>query len=84
MTAMAPQFKTGDLVRVQAVSGGAEDPFRDVITRDGIKGIHEVSAVLPGPPGLSKYRVKRGDGTPERLVWESQLVAAVRPHPVHH
>jgi hypothetical protein len=84
MTVMEPQFKTGDLVRVQALSGGADDPFKDVIARDGIKGLYEVSAVLPGPPGFSQYRIKRGDGTPERVVRESQLIAAVRAGPVRH
>ena len=84
MTMMAPRFKSGDLVRVQAVSGGAVDPFKDVIARDSIKGLYEVLAVLPGAPGFSQYRVKRGDGTPERLVRDSQLIAAVRAGPVRH
>ncbi len=84
MTMMAPRFKAGDLVRVQSVSGSAVDPFKDVIARDGIKGLYEVSAVLPGPPGFSQYRVKRGDGTPEQVVRESQLIAAVRAGPVRH
>jgi hypothetical protein len=79
-----PRFKTGDLVRVQSISIGAADPFKDVITRDGINGIFEVSAVLPGLPGFSTYRVKRGDGTPERIVRESQLMAAVRVGPMRH
>ncbi len=79
-----PRFKIGDLVRVQSVRGGAADPFEDVIARDGIKGLYEVSAVLLGPPGFSNYRIKRGDGTPERLVRESQLIAAVRGCPVRH
>ncbi len=74
-----PRFKTGDLVRVEVVpSSGADSPFIGIIARDGPSGIFEVSAVLPGPPGLATYRIKRGDGTPERVVRECQLLPAVR------
>ena len=48
------RFKTGDLVRVQSVSRDGADLFKDVIVRDGIRGLYEVSAVLPGPPGFSQ------------------------------
>ena len=85
-----PRFKTGDLVRVEVVPpSGADSPFISIIARDGPSGIFEVSAVLTDPFGPPRYRVKRSDGTPERIVRECQLLPAVRKlslpveHPPH-
>ncbi len=75
---------TGDLVRVHAVSGlSTAQAFMDAMARNSVSGIYEVVAVLPEGFGQPRYRVKRGDGTPERVVRENQLVPAIyRPQPL--
>jgi hypothetical protein len=81
-----PQFQAGDLVRLQFVSTGAAGPFKDVLVRDGPTGIYEVVTVLSAPYGQPKYRIKRRDGTPDKVVRESELIPAVRrlrPRPPH-
>ncbi len=49
-----------------------------MLARGGPSGIFEVTAVQADAPGQPKYRVARRDGSPERVVWESQLIPAVR------
>ena len=78
-----PRFTTGDLVRVHAVSGlSTTQAFMDALARNSVSGIYEVTAVLLKGFGQPQYRVKRGDGTPELIVRENQLVPAIyRPQP---
>ncbi len=73
-----PRFKTGDLVRVECIPPPGVNPLTSMMARDGTTGLFEVTAVLPEAVGWSRYRIKRGDGTPERIVRESQLISAVR------
>ena len=75
---MEPRFKTGDLVRVECIPPPGVDPLTSMMARDGTTGLFEVTAVLPEALGWSKYRINRGEGTPERIVWESQLISAIR------
>jgi hypothetical protein len=73
-----PRFKTGDLVRVECIPPPGVNPLTSMMARDGTTGLFEVTAVFPEAVGWSKYQIKRGDGTPERIVRESQLISAIR------
>ncbi len=78
-----PRFKVGELVRLHAVSGlSTVEALRDVSLRNSVLGIYEVAAVLPKDYGEPQYRLRRGDGSPDRVARESQLLSAVRmPQP---
>ncbi len=78
-----PRFKVGELVQVHAVSGlGTAEALRDTRLRNRVLGIYEVAAVLPKDYGEPQYRLRRGDGSPDRAAPESQLLPAVRmPQP---
>ncbi len=79
---MEPRLKSGDLVRVECMPPPGVDPLASMMARDGTTGLFEVAAVLPEAVGQPKYRIKRSDGTPERIVRESQLISAIRvPQP---
>ncbi len=75
----APRFKVGELVQVHGVSSlDAAGAFGDVILRNRVVGIYEVAAVLPRDQSETQYRLRRGDGSPNQVVRESQLLPAVR------
>ena len=74
-----PRFKVGELVQVDAVSGlGTVEAFKDASLRNSVLGIYEVAAILPKDYGEPQYRLRRGDGSPDRVAPESQLLPAVR------
>ncbi len=78
-----PRFKVGELVRVHAVSGlSTAEAFKDASLRNSVLGIYEVAEVLPHAYGEPQYRLRRGDGSPDRVARECQLLSAVRmPQP---
>jgi len=74
-----PRFQVGDLVRVHVVAGmSAEEAFMAALERNSIFGIYEVVTLLPEARGEPQYRLKRGDGSPERIARESQLISVKR------
>ncbi len=73
-----PRFKVGELVQIQAVSGlGTAEAFKDAGLRNSVLGIYEVATVLPKDYGEPQYRLRRGDGSPDRVAQETQLLPAV-------
>ena len=78
-----PRFKVGELVRVHAVSGlDTVEALRDASLRNSVLGIYEVAEVLLRDYGEPQYRLRRGDGSPDRVARESHLLPAVRmPQP---
>lgn len=78
------RFRVGDLVRVWvSVSTQPSEGAIDVIAKNHISGLYEVTRLLPElPSGEPQYRVKGCSGQGERVVRESQLASAVHfPQP---
>jgi hypothetical protein len=75
------RFKVGDLVRVQvSASAYPSESFLDTIIHQQPKGVHEVTRLMPRLVNDEpQYRIKGPDGQ-ERVVRDSQLVAAAH-HP---
>jgi hypothetical protein len=75
------RFKIGDLVLIQVdASANPGESFFDAISHKKPKGVHEVTRLMPRLVNDEpQYRIKGPDGQ-ERVVRDSQLVAAAH-HP---
>jgi len=63
-----PNFKIGDLVRVQEAPGpNAADTFVDALLRNSILGLYEVTAILSDAGNEPQYRLKGIGGRFNRL-----------------
>ena len=78
------RFRVGDLVRVQvSISQQPNAGTANVVALNRSSGIHEVTRLLPTRSGSEPlYQVKGSGGQRERVLRESELIAAVHsPQP---
>jgi hypothetical protein len=78
------RFRVGDLVRVQvSISQQPNAGTANVVALNRSSGIHEVTRLLPTQSGAEPlYQVRGSGGQRERVVRESELIAAVHsPQP---